>query len=754
MKKLSVLVLFLLLFSVPAHGAWLTDWSHRAKVTINSSKIDTDVQNFPVFVDLEDLTGRFFQSLQSDTGADIRVTKSDGSTLVPREVVFVDSGAFHGELYFKAPDLPSGSDTSFFIYSGNDAATSPLETDPNGKHAVWSNGYTQVLHLHGQPDDGDTLFTSTSNGLDGKMDGQPDTDLFRSRISSDWVPELNDAFIRTQISYSSTDAISELTVTGWWQSKSTDGDFAFTCDRNEYFRAAFDDDVVNGHSLDTNDGSTVDDFTSGNRSKSGSWWFGGFVYDGSAGEKVLFQNNVITGRGGSHSGGLGSGNTRFCMWGQNSEADTFGGSVSINGTVGGILDELRYSETARSDSWVRAQYWNQSNPETFYTAEPSVTQSPPSTPMDCSDSRTITLDASAVVRSVSEFPVMAKVTDSTLTSNITESDSMHVTNESDTRLAWEFQTNHDTQGLIVWVYADSLTAGNSFSWRVWFNCGAPTHSELPTKTWRNYHAVYHMDGIKNGDDERFMVDATGRRQNHFIAGNNLTAADDVVGGSVAKAIDFSGSQEFFKTGNPILTGWKAYSEDFLLKTTDSTDYCSAGNFDDCMQVLGDEQQDDFNSDWNGGMDEGKLFVHAESGGSNFTRQSTFSVDDGEWGHVSFQRIDGSDFFFWNEGDTDQWDPPGGDRESDDLNIGGAVGEDNIYLNGTMDELRVWRPDREASQPGTVPSQDFMIQTNELYVLGSSAISVSGGVVSASTPTRHYSTQNGHYETQDGVYKTN
>ena len=140
--------------------AWYNaSWTYRVKVTVLASKVDADLTDFPVYVDLSDLPADFHTNV--GTGAvDIRVTTSDGTTEVPREIVFYTNATDTGELYFKG-NLLNASDVDFYIYYGNGAASDYAAGDTYGRNNVWKSTYKAVYHLG----DGTTLSTtdSTSN---------------------------------------------------------------------------------------------------------------------------------------------------------------------------------------------------------------------------------------------------------------------------------------------------------------------------------------------------------------------------------------------------------------------------------------------------------------------------------------------------------------------------------------------------------------------------------------------------------------
>ncbi|GAG49321.1 unnamed protein product, partial [marine sediment metagenome] len=88
-------------------------WGYRKKITIDYTKVDANLTNFPVYVNLANLGSDFFSNVKGD-GGDIRITKSDGTTELPREIVAINTGAETGEIHFKADSLSSSSPSTEF----------------------------------------------------------------------------------------------------------------------------------------------------------------------------------------------------------------------------------------------------------------------------------------------------------------------------------------------------------------------------------------------------------------------------------------------------------------------------------------------------------------------------------------------------------------------------------------------------------------------------------------------------------------
>ena len=160
----SVRGLYLEGASEPVEGWYNSNWKYRVKITVDHTKVGSTLTDFPVYVDLSNLPSGFHTNVKSD-GGDIRVTRSDGTTECPREIVFYDAANDKGELHFKANSLSSTTDTDFYIYYGN-ASASDYATDATyGAENVWDSNFKIVHHLKDSTTS--SVLDSTSNSLDG-----------------------------------------------------------------------------------------------------------------------------------------------------------------------------------------------------------------------------------------------------------------------------------------------------------------------------------------------------------------------------------------------------------------------------------------------------------------------------------------------------------------------------------------------------------------------------------------------------------
>src|SRR3989338_2847452 len=142
--------------------AWYNaSWTYRVKITIQNGKVDADLTNFPVYVNLANLPAGFHTNVNQTDARDIRVTRADGTTECAREVVSYVAASDTGELHFLADALANATDTEFYIYYGNAAATEPAANATYGSQNVWDSNYKAVWHLKNASST--TIADSTSN---------------------------------------------------------------------------------------------------------------------------------------------------------------------------------------------------------------------------------------------------------------------------------------------------------------------------------------------------------------------------------------------------------------------------------------------------------------------------------------------------------------------------------------------------------------------------------------------------------------
>lgn len=173
----AVIIFAVIMMGSLTANADSSKWDYRIKITIDSSQVEDDLEDFPIYINLADLPADFHTNVRSD-GGDIRVTKSDGKTELAREVVFYSSTTDSGELHFiNSGTLSSDTDTDFYIYYGNSNAKGYVASSTYGRNNVWKD-YEAVYHLENGVDStgngrtltkqGRVIFATTTQKLAGK----------------------------------------------------------------------------------------------------------------------------------------------------------------------------------------------------------------------------------------------------------------------------------------------------------------------------------------------------------------------------------------------------------------------------------------------------------------------------------------------------------------------------------------------------------------------------------------------------------
>lgn len=334
--------------------AWYNaSWDYRVKLTVASSQVSADLTDFPVYVDLSDFPAQFFSNVNSD-GSDIRVTKSDGTTEVPREIVFITTGSSIGEMHFKASGtLSSSSDTDFYIYYGNSGASEPASDATYGSENTWGSNYAAVYHMQEDPSGtAPQILDSTSGGYNGTTGGTMTSGdsvagkLAGNSVDFDGTDDLvdsNNIVLPTtgDVTFSAwTNTVSDasgsrIIVTETVSSSLTWGLWKSADD----YRMSVDSATTTATSTATVVAST--------------WQHVVGTYDGDL--KVYVDGSL-------------SATTLTASQDTLSTHEIFIGARA-NATLpwDGKMDEVRVSSSARAATWISTEYNNQNSPGTFYS---------------------------------------------------------------------------------------------------------------------------------------------------------------------------------------------------------------------------------------------------------------------------------------------------------------------------------------------------------------------------------------------------
>ena len=334
----------------------LIEWLYYKKITIDHTKVDNDLTNFPLLVKL-DSTNFDFTHAQSD-GSDIRFTSSDGSTLLDYERERHDSTNQVAEYWVKIPTISSTTDTEVYIYYGNTSAS-----DGENATSVWDSDYVGVWHMNQDPSGtAPQILDSTTNNNDGTSNGSmTSSDLVDGKIAKGIAFDGSDDYINCGTN-TSLDITANITLEAIIKQDTNDSDKA----------------ILSKH------GSSGDRTYGLNVEVSSPSKLQFFLYDSAGTTYNVSEISPIDRTNFVYICGKYNG-IDMDLFINSSKVNTNNVSITINSNTNpleissyygytgyefnGIVDEVRISKIARSDAWIKATYYSDSGQLNSFSSE-------------------------------------------------------------------------------------------------------------------------------------------------------------------------------------------------------------------------------------------------------------------------------------------------------------------------------------------------------------------------------------------------
>jgi hypothetical protein len=182
----------------PSSTPWLGAWAKRIEISFDNTKIDANLTNFPVLLNLSTAAGissadlsDIFTDIADADRKKIAVTSDDGQTQLPVEIVFWDATNEVAEVWVKVPSVASSEETSIWLYydpAQGDNSAIVGDTGDACAADVWNSWYKHVYHLQ------------EGNNLDTAPDSLNTNDLTGTSYSGE-TPVLVDAKIGKGIDF-------------------------------------------------------------------------------------------------------------------------------------------------------------------------------------------------------------------------------------------------------------------------------------------------------------------------------------------------------------------------------------------------------------------------------------------------------------------------------------------------------------------------------------------------------------------------
>jgi len=324
----------------------LTGWLYRRKITIDHTKIDSDLTSFPITVFLS--SSNFDFSKARSDGYDIRFVANDGMTLLSYERERHDSSNQVAEYHVRIPTVSSSSDTELYIYYGNSNAQ-----DISNPPAVWDSNYKAVWHMDDWTSstikDARAIYHGTKTGvnepqqIDGKIGKGQSFDGSNDKITISGNPigvNYTDPFT-VELWMKTNSATTYQWLFGKYQGINPSGYYGWFLAVSDTGKLVF---VTNKSQIaDTQ-------IYSDNTISAATWYYVAAVLDSSRTMKMYVNGVQQTQTGTGQDGSPNPYNTNI---GYNQS----GNNIYFNG----VIDEVRASYGARSAAWIKATYYTTSN---------------------------------------------------------------------------------------------------------------------------------------------------------------------------------------------------------------------------------------------------------------------------------------------------------------------------------------------------------------------------------------------------------
>lgn len=343
--------------------AWLKNWTHRVKITIDQDDIDATLTNFPILIYLSASSGRnsddisfIFDVLESDNNRKkIAITTSDGTTQCFAEIEKWDDANEQAWLWVKVPSVASGADTDLYLYydiTKEDNTGYVDDTNSGVAENVWDSNFKFVCHMRDDPDTSNVR-DSTDNNLDGSKKGAGEPAVTTNGKIADAQVFANDYITQATLL---DDALSAVSIEFWFSptvtfdSGATADEFLFNKQNitgEDRLNVWLDEGVGNIQLFtEYNNEGGVQTATSNATSWTGGTFYHFFlVFAGTTWTMYIdavAQTNTATANGIMKAG---------------TAADfIIGAGVGFSFPVNATIDEFRISGTDRNAAWIKAGY--------------------------------------------------------------------------------------------------------------------------------------------------------------------------------------------------------------------------------------------------------------------------------------------------------------------------------------------------------------------------------------------------------------
>jgi hypothetical protein len=326
-------------------------WHYRKQLTISHTNIPEDLTNFPVLVSITD--NDLKEKTQANGGDILFMNDTGFATRLNYEIEHYDGTTGTLLAWVNITQLSSNIDTTFYVYYGN-----PTTLSQQNPEKTWDAHYVAVWHC--AETSGINVADSTANHFNATANSY--TPVIAGRLGNGRYFDMthSEIYVGAQSAFG---GMTSYTVEAWADPKSMSGEHRIfdRSGQNNPNTILFYQNNALLHLYTNNvdycsftDAFTVD-----------TWTHTVGVFTGSGGESVVYNNGVkgipiMTTQANPTAGSFTIYIGRACL------------SSSSSYRWYGTLDEIRFSNIARSSTWINVSYQNQHDPASFLNIGPEV----------------------------------------------------------------------------------------------------------------------------------------------------------------------------------------------------------------------------------------------------------------------------------------------------------------------------------------------------------------------------------------------
>ncbi len=337
-------------------------WKYRKKITIDHTQVAGDLTNFPVLVSTIDSDLR---DKAQDDGDDILFMNTSGvATRLYHEIEYFDGSS--GELiaWVNVTNLSSSEDTIFYMYYGNSNCINQQYIA-----GAWDSGFDAVWHM----DYDDSIQDSTANDNDGTRFGSVTTKSGNiGKCQESYHDAAGSNYIESDDPFFNQDDTS-FTWNFWIYLNNCDYYYGTLGTKDWHNIAGDGQNNYKGYSqlnsgkivwyLDAGDGSATYIYT--NSSVVGSWAL--ITYQRNGNSVKIYHNGIEQEEG--HTTWTRSSYTEMRLL-------IYRGGIypgTWQRSLDGKMDEVQFSNVARSEAWILTTYNSQGDSSSFLSFGPEET---------------------------------------------------------------------------------------------------------------------------------------------------------------------------------------------------------------------------------------------------------------------------------------------------------------------------------------------------------------------------------------------